>query len=200
MLPDAGPLTRRLNRRLFVPVSPPSEERIRPLIVINYLPTAASLALMEALEPDVKIYHFASMIGSTIRMRRRETETDLIAAVDMVWADSPVNSPDFPNGRQRRSAAAWGRRRSIHPRQEGPDVPPDRPLCAYFGTVGISTDIDLLRAVSHRFPLRLIGPVRTSLEVCRINRMIGPVPPSANSGTVTRRRRLALALSTFTPQ
>ena len=180
MLPDAGPLTRRLNRRLFVPgvAAQLKSESTSPLIVINYLPTAASLALMEALEPDVKIYHCVNDWEHDPYAPARETEADLIAAVDMVWADSPVNFARTSRMGDNVVRLPHGVDIDLFTHAgKAPDVPPDRPLCAYFGTIGISTDIDLLRAVSHRFPLRLIGPVRTSLEeFAESTEMIGPVP------------------------
>jgi glycosyltransferase involved in cell wall biosynthesis len=58
-----------------------------------------------------------------------------------------------------------------------PSLPPDRPVCAYFGTIREALDLDILRAASYRFPLRLIGPVRTRLEgFAEETEIVGPVP------------------------
>lgn len=181
MLPDTGWLTRKLNRRLFVPgvADKLKSESTSPLIVINYLPTSASLALMDTLKPDVKIYHCVNdWEHDPYAPARKKTETDLIAAVDMVWADSPVNFARTSQMGDNIVRLPHGVNIDLfaHARK-APEAPPARPLCAYFGTIGISTDIDLLRAVSHRYPLRLIGPIRTPLEgFAESTEIIGPVP------------------------
>lgn len=180
MLPDTGSLTRRLNRHLFVPgvANKLKSETTSPLIVINYLPTSASLALMETLRPDAKIYHCVNDWEHDPYAPARAMEADLIAAVDMVWADSPVNFARTSKMADNVVQLPHGVDIDLfaHARK-APDSPSARPRCAYFGTIGVSTDIDLLRDVSHHYPLRLIGPIRTNLGgFAESTEIIGPVP------------------------
>ena len=179
MLPDAGPLTRAVNRGMFVPgISQTLQKKIqRPLIVINYLPTSASLALMADLEPEVAIYHCVNDWANDPYAPDHGFEAELAASVDMVWADSPINIARTRTMSDRVITLPHGVDIDLFAKAR--DVPkdvPDRPLCAYFGTVGISADIDLMRKVSHRYPLRLIGPVRVELEgFSPETELIGPV-------------------------
>lgn len=181
LLPDTNPLLQSLNRRLFVPrIADTLRHNVtHPLIVVNYLPLPASLALMEQLRPDATFYHCVNdwdhdPYTSTGHFK----EAELAGAVDMVWTDSPVNYA---------RNAAWADNVILMSHvvdvelfaqaRRTPGEPPARPLCAYFGTIGISADIDLLRAVSHRYRLRLIGPVRAPLEgFAADTELIAPVP------------------------
>ena len=181
LLPDTSPLLQSLNRRLFVPriADVLRHDAAQPLIVINYLPLASSLVLMEQLQPDATFYHCVNdwehdPYTSTGHFK----EAELAAAVDMVWTDSPVNYA-------RNAALAGNVILMSHVvdvelfarARRAPAQPPARPLCAYFGTIGISADIDLLRAVSHRYRLRLIGPVRVPLAgFAADTELIPPVP------------------------
>lgn len=180
MLPDTGTLTRWVNRRLFLPsLEDKLKESIqRPLIVINDLPIPASLELMNSLEPDASFYDCVNDWANDPYMPIHDFERSLAGAVDMVWADSRANvvrvssmnktvvqlPPDV-------DIALFSRARN------DPGPLPSRPLCAYFGSVSLSTDIDLLRMVSHQYPLRLIGPLRTTLNgFSDKTEVVGPVP------------------------
>lgn len=180
LLPDTGPFTRRINRRVFVPhiATELRRDAPRPLIVINYLPISASLTLMEALRPDVIVYHCVNDWEHDPYAETEFREADLARAADMVWADSPVNMARVRTMSDNVVAMAGGANVALFAAaRRVPETPPARPLCAYFGTIGLSTDIDLLRAVSHRFPLRLIGPVRAALEgFAAETEITGPVP------------------------
>lgn len=166
LLPDTGGLMQRLNRHLFIPRIAQQMGRgaQRPLIVINYLPLSASLALMEQLQPDATFYHCVNDWEHDPYTSAHFDEATLVRAVDMVWADSAINIARVAAIRNDVVAMAGGVDVALFARaRRTPDMPPVRPLCAYFGTIGISTDLKLLRTVSHRFPLRLIGPVRSDL-------------------------------------
>ncbi len=181
LLPDAGPLTRPINRRLFVPglAARLRQDVQLPLIVINYLPTAASLALMYDLRPDATIYHCVNDWANDPFTPAAATEAELAAAVDMVWADSPVNFARTSQLRPDTIHLPHGVNVDLFAgaRREPPAPPPARPLCAFFGALGISADVELLRAVSHRYPLRLIGPIRASLEGFAVEtEIVGAVP------------------------
>ena len=180
MPPDVGPLMQGINRHLLVPSLAEKllQDVVRPLVVINYLPVPASLALMDRLKPDATFYHCINDWVNDPYAPAGETEVKLASKVDMVWADSPTNF-----ARTRRLADHVVELKHgvdidlfAQARKE-PGPAPDRPLCAYFGTIGLSHDLDVLRAVSHRYPLRLIGPLRASLEgFSPETEVIGPVP------------------------
>lgn len=166
LFPDTGPIFQELNRRFFVPRitdSLPASELEPPLIVINYLPTSASLALNRSLKPDVTIYHCVNdwvhdpYISTTC-------EAELAAEADMVWADSPLNVSRTSAMNDHVIQLAKGVDTALFARARKDPEPTERPLCAYFGTIRGNTDVDILRAVSHRYPLRLIGPVRRPLD------------------------------------
>lgn len=180
LLPDTGGVMQALNRRLFVrPIADQlRRDAQRPLIVINYLPISASLALMEQLQPDATFYHCVNDWEHDPYTSAHFDEATLIRAVDMVWADSPINVARVAAIRNDVVAMAGGVDVALFARaRRTPAVPPARPLCAYFGTIGISTDLNLLRAVSHRFSLRLIGPVRSNLEgFAPETEIVGAVP------------------------
>lgn len=179
LLPDVGPVMQALNRRLFIPGIARNLTRkvIRPLTIINYLPISASLTLMDTLQPDAAIYHCVNDWTNDPYAPDQAIEPDLIAKVDMVWADSPVNFDRTRRLSNKTIRLPHGVNFShfAKARIENSSVP-DRPLCVYFGSIGISTDIDILRKVSHRYPLRLIGPIRVTLDgFSDETEIIGPV-------------------------
>ena len=180
MLPDVGSLPRWFNRRLFLLglEDKLKDSTQRPLIVINDLPIPASLELMNNLEPDVSFYNCLTDWSNDPYMPIHGLERELAGVVDMIWANSQANvarvsdmndtivqlPPDV-------DIALFSKARN----DSGP--PPSRPLCAYFGSVSLSTDIELLRHVSHRYPLRLIGPLRTAIDgFSDETEILGPVP------------------------
>lgn len=180
LLPDIGPLLQGINRRLFIPGLAETllREVIRPLVVINYLPIPASLSLMEALQPDAAFYHCVNDWVNDPYAPARETEAVLASKVDMVWADSPINFARTSRMAENVVKLPHGVNIDLFAQaRKEPSPAPERPLCAYFGTMGVSTDMDLLRAVSHRYPLRLIGPLRASLDgFSEETEVVGPVP------------------------
>jgi len=166
-LPDVGPVSRWLNRILSVPrhARRLSRELRRPLVTINYLPLAASVDLQHRLAPDLAVYdcvwdwpHDPYSRPGVIR------EPDLLAAVDLVFADSPY---------------LFERMKKLHPRVErvlpavdyelyagarrGSKLSDERIRCAYFGAVGANVDMPLLARLSREFALRIIGPVQEAL-------------------------------------
>lgn len=179
LLPDVGPMMQALNRRLFIPgISRNLTQKVtRPLTIINYLPIPASLALMDALHPDAAIYHCVNDWANDPYAPGQAIEPALIEKVDMIWADSPVNYERTRRLSPKAIKLPHGVNIDLFAkaRRENHTVP-DRPSCAYFGSIGVSTEIDILRKVSHRYPLRLIGPVRASLEgFADETEIIGPV-------------------------
>jgi len=179
LLPDVGPTMQAINRRLFIPgISRNLTQKVtRPLTIINYLPIPASLTLMDALEPDVAIYHCVNDWTNDPYAPGQAIEPALIAKVDMIWADSPVNFDRTRRLSTKTIRLPHGVNFDLFAkaRRENSSVP-DKPLCVYFGSIGVSTNIDILRKVSHRYPLRLIGPIRVALEgFSDETEIIGPV-------------------------
>lgn len=180
MVPDVGPVMQGINRHLLVPQLTKKilQHVVRPLVVINYLPIPASLSLMDMLKPDATIYHCINDWVHDPYAPAGKVEAELASKVDMVWADSPVNLARTRTLAENVVELKHGVNIDLFARaRKEPGPPPDRPLCAYFGTLGISNDLDLLRAVSHRYRLRLIGPIRIDLEgFSKETEIIGPVP------------------------
>ncbi len=163
MLPDVGPIANWINQRVFLPhIADRLRRRIseRPLIVLNYLATRAALWLQQALQPDVTVYDcITDWATDPFGRQAHLVEEDVIERADLVISPSGF---------------LLDRLRPRHPRVVG--IPPavhydlygpsrrmsdraDRPLrCAYFGTIGLAVDVDLLREISRRYTLRLIGP------------------------------------------
>lgn len=169
LLPDVGRVAQSINRQWFVPGIAADLRRQMgdgPLFVINYLPTAASVSLTNALAADGAFYRCVSDWPNDPYAQGPLPERELVQTVDMVWADSELN--------YQRTAAMQG---NVIKMTEGVDLAlfnrdqfsaehrrrTDPPRCTYFGTISLSNDVDMLRAVSHEFPLRLIGPVRVDL-------------------------------------
>jgi glycosyltransferase involved in cell wall biosynthesis len=151
----------------------------RPLVVLNYLPLAASVDLQRRLAPDLAIYDcvwdWPNDPYSRPGVIREEA---LLSAVDLVFADSPF---------------LFDRMSALHPTVERvlPAVDyelyeaarrparaaGERLRCAYFGAVGANIDRALLRRLSHEFSLRIIGPVQEDLgELGRGTEVLGAVP------------------------
>ncbi|MDH3404669.1 MAG: glycosyltransferase [Acidobacteriota bacterium] len=182
--PDTGPVSRMLNRSLVVPRAARrlGRELGRPLVILNYLPLAASVALQRRLAPDLAIYDCVWDWPNDPYSRPGVVrEEELLAAVDLVFADAPylfermraahdhvervLPAVDYdlyePARRRRGSGGAGGARLR----------------CAYFGAVGANVDRGLLVRLSHEFRLRVIGPVQERLEgLATETELLGAVP------------------------
>lgn len=167
-LPDVGVLGQSLNGRFFVPAL---VQRLRqgglkrPLITINYLPTPASLSLQQQLQPDLAIYDcVADWESAPFTASLANSEARLLAQTDLVFADSPYLYQKMMARHhhvvQVLPAVHFDIFQQAQTRLEGGN---GRLRCAYFGTLGVSVDTELIAKVSHQFLLRLIGPVRTHL-------------------------------------
>jgi len=170
LLPDTGRIAQSINQRYFVPEILKSLLEVcvnRPIITINYLPTMASLTLQQGIRPDLAIYDCViDWKNDPYAQGAEVVENRLVGSVDMVFADSPF---------------LFERMSSIHPivKQVLPAVNLEIfnksifskissnqtvPICGYFGGIGASLDVELLREISHHYRLRLIGPLRISLK------------------------------------
>jgi glycosyltransferase involved in cell wall biosynthesis len=183
-LPDRGGLFQSLNRWVFVPwlarrINADGWER--PLVVINYLPIPAAINLQQHLQPDLSIYHCCwdwwhdPYAGDLAAYEHQLAGQAQVILVD----DAPLLQARM---------AAYQPRAFVHTLRHGVDYAAfeiartspritDQPLCAYFGSIGASIDVDLLRQISYRYSLRLIGPVQVALEgFAPTTQIIGSVP------------------------
>ena len=152
-------LVRRLARRLLRRVDR------RPLILLNYLPTRASLALQRALEPDLKVYDCAwDWSNDPYSRGLEEVERDLVREADLVLTDSPRNTERMRLLHSRVVRILHGVDYGLFAGTDREDAIAAETTCAYFGDLGENIDIDLLARVSQRYPLHLIGPVRVPLR------------------------------------
>lgn len=183
LLPDVGRIPQAINRQLFIPAISASLLRTiedGPLYLINYLPTPASVSLTKALKADATFYRCVNDWPNDPYSPGSLQERELVQAADMVWADSKLNYERTSAMRGNVVTMTEGvdlslfnsaRFRNDFERNDGP------PRCAFFGSVSVNTDVNLLRAVSHEFPLRLIGPIRVELaDFSPSTEIIGAVP------------------------
>lgn len=169
LLPDVGTFARAVNRSFFVPSIAAKIlgklQGSRPL-VINYLPTPASVELQKCLNPSVRVYDCVCDWAHDPYSKEaglERVELELLKETDIVIADSDHN---------------FKRMQALHPKvlQIEGGVDYDRfeparrmkergnpPVCTYFGDIGVHTELELLAKVSHKYRLRLIGPVRLTL-------------------------------------
>lgn len=179
LLPDTNALCRSLNRALLPLLARKLIARApaRPRIVLNYLPLAASARLQDLLEPDLAIYDCVWDWPSDPFSRPGVVrEGALIERADLILTDAPYlyERMRARHGRVHQllpavDFARWAPAREIPAHHE-------RPLCGYFGTIGVNLDLDLLRRLSREFPLRLIGPVDAGVgELGPETELVGPV-------------------------
>jgi glycosyltransferase involved in cell wall biosynthesis len=179
-LPDVGGATRWLNRSW---ATPRAATRLgaglgRPRVVLNYLPLAASIDLQRRLAPDLAIYdcvwdwpHDPYSRAGVVR------EEALIAAVDMVFADSPSLFDRMRQQHRRVERVLPAVDYDLYePARRRLGAPAEPLRCAYFGALGANIDLPLLRRLSREFALRLIGPIQQDLgELGAGTEILGPV-------------------------
>lgn len=171
MLPDTGAVPRWLNRSWVTPrVARRMTPKLgRPRVVLNYLPLAASIDLQKRLEPDLAIYDCVWDWPNDPYSRPGVIQEDaLVAAADMVFADSPYLFTRMRGRHERVERVLPAVDFELYePARAAPDPAQrdggERLCCAYFGAIGANIDLSLLRRLSHEFRLRLIGPVQESL-------------------------------------
>ena len=183
-LPDVGAFAQTLNQRVFIPrVASKLKQRVAsegPLILIHGLPIKAAIALQNELEPDVAIYRCVYDWSQDPYSGRQLAETDLLQQIDMAWADCERNLTRVSKVQKRSVLMPPAVDLSLFADVSYTRSGQTKPLCVYFGTTGPSIDLELLNKISHRYTLRLIGPVRTPLEgFAPETELIGPVPHEA---------------------
>jgi glycosyltransferase involved in cell wall biosynthesis len=169
LLPDVGRFCRAINRSIFVPLlARRLKRRIerRPLIVLDYLPISSSVALLRSLEPDLAVYDcvwdWSSDPHSAPETIREE---ELLAEVDLVLTDSPFLFEKMMRAHPRTRRILPAVDLSVFGPLESPgQTDSDSPLCGYFGQLGANIDFEVMRLLSQRYRLRLIGPVEAPLD------------------------------------
>src|SRR5262249_19795235 len=150
-----------LNRRVFLPrlAARLVKAGPRPHVALVTLPTRAPLDLLDLLRPDLVIYVCYLNFGQDPLAPHdiAQTEGELVRRADVVIVDQGIDNqeriarceparPVVPyTATVSYDAFASARQPKLH---SGP------PRCAYFGDLSPSIDVDLLRRVSERYPLR----------------------------------------------
>lgn len=172
-LPDTNSFLQAVNIKLLTPhfvkqllaqILSPN----KPLICINYVPIRAAMAVRQLLKPDLTVFacvhdwpHDPHVSDPFIFI-----EDQFALQSDIVFADAQQNIDRLKeygsSPYQILPSVEYEMFANAHDDKKTP--PRKKPLCAYFGTIGENIDIDLLRKVSHQYPLRLIGPSRYPLD------------------------------------
>ncbi len=185
MLPDICKLAHWINRKVFIPAfirkHTLRKDSSNQSYLINYLPIPSSLALQRALSPTVSAYDCVwDWHNDPKAPKMKLVEDELIENVTMVFADSPhlfrLMSHKhksvyrvLPAVHFEMFTAAQTGSKGI---REG-----EAPLLCYFGNMAANIDLELLKKVSHQFPLHLIGPKPEDMHGFSSRTVFfGPVP------------------------
>lgn len=165
-LPDVGTFAQLLNRLFFLPWLTTRLRRriVRPLILVHGLPVRAAISLQNRLKPETAIYRCVYDWSQDPHSGRPLAERDLLEQVDMAWADCDHNLVRVAATQPRAHLMPQAVDLTLFEGVSYTQSSYSRPLCVYFGTLGLSVDVDLLRSISHQYPLRLVGPVRQPLD------------------------------------
>ncbi len=164
-LPDIHPLFTRLNRAVFVPLLARRMRRWmngRRCVVISFLPFATALALANALEPDALVYALRSNWRDDRWARRTILlETEFLHKADLVLSSGPCLNDHLQGYAtpvlSMPAMVDFERFHRLAPVRRPNSGQPIR--CCYFGHLNDRIDVELLRRVSHRHILRIVGPV-----------------------------------------
>jgi|GEM_PF-3057883 len=181
-IPEHRLLERWFNRHVVVPrliKRLQSYGLKRPLTVINYVPLNYALAIQRALCPDVSMYYCVSDWENVVHTRAIQVyERELIRMSDITLANAPFLRQHLSELGAQPVLRPEGKNYEMYePVRRATPTPRERPLCAYFGNIGMNTDTDLLVRVSQRYPLRIIGSFNTPVEgLSAETELIPPVP------------------------
>jgi hypothetical protein len=178
-LPDVGSLPHLLNHRFFVPrlAAKIKQQANRPLVVMHALPIKAAVSLQHQLQPDVSIYRCTYDWSKDPHSGRILAERELLEQVDMAWADCNHNLVRIRRVRPEAALMPPAVELSLFTAVSYTKSNQSKPLCVYFGTLGLSLDYQLLKQISHGYKLRLIGPIRHPLTgFSEETELVGPMP------------------------
>ncbi len=181
MMPDVGSVGHSVNRSLFVPRLVAEIRRqlatSGPVVLIHTLPVKSAIAVQQQLQPDFSIYRCVHDWARDPFSSRKLFEADLLREVDLAWADCDHNLQRLRQVRPDARLMLPAVELELFTETEYVASGGDKPLCVCFGSIGLALDIDLLKAISHRYPLRLVGPVKVPTDgFSAETEMIGPVP------------------------
>lgn len=168
LLPDVGAIWQGINRWGFVPHLSRQIRKLAAhgrLIVWNYLPTSASLALQRWLHPQLAIYDCVwDWAADPFSKGLEQWEKKLVGEADWIFADSPYLYEKMATQSSRVTQLLPAVHYDLF-RPSQSDLPPSNPpRCAYFGDIGVNVDVELLQQVSQHYPLRLIGTLRVAKQ------------------------------------
>lgn len=181
MLPDVGKIPQLVNKSIFMPQlrKKLAKDGVkRPLIMIHHVPISAAIALQNELQPDVSIYRCVYDWSNDPHSGRVLQEKELLQIVDEVWADCEANVNRTSKYHNNVQLMPPGVDLDLFADiEKSKPVERERPLCVYFGSIGLSVDVELLRQISFQYPLRLVGPAKQKLTgFSEDTEIIGAVP------------------------
>ncbi len=167
------PVARRVNRGLFRRLLRDARVRggvQRPVLWLS-LPTAVD-AIGSADERAVVYYcgdDFAALDGVDHAPVAR-LEEELVARADLVLAASAKLAARFPTHKTHLVEHGVDFERFATPTPRATDLPMDRPVAGFYGSLSNWLDVELLAATARRLPdwrFVMIGPERTDLAPLR---------------------------------
>ena len=167
------PVARRVNRGLFRRLLRRATARgrvQRPVLWLS-LPTAVD-AIGSAGERAIVYYcgdDFAALDGVDHAPVAR-LEEELVARADLVLAASPALAARFPAHKTRLVEHGVDYERFATPAPRAADLPDDRPVAGFYGSLSNWLDLELLASAAQQLPdwrFVMIGPERTDLAPLR---------------------------------
>lgn len=163
------PVARRINRGLFRHLLRNATARgnVRHPVLWLSLPTAVD-AIGSAGERAVVYYcgdDFAALDGVD-HAPVAKLERELVARADLVLAASPALAARFPAHKTYLIEHGVDLERFVTPAPRATDLPNDRPVAGFYGSLSNWLDMELLAATTRLLPewrFVMIGPERTSL-------------------------------------
>ncbi len=171
-LPATGPWTRRIAHLMLLPLIR-RLQRIRGeaarCVVITALPFCLPHQVALSLRPDLLLYLCRTHWAADPRAPKRELcEERVLSDADLVLPDSDLlyeRCHDHPGVRRLPAMVDLDRFHEVPSAASGGRGPGGRLRCTYYGGISWRLDLPLLGEISRRHQLRLIGPIRTDLDM-----------------------------------
>lgn len=168
-VPDSLAFGKWINRFLFMPRAAKHLRNCdlpRPLIFVNNLPVSYSYALQEELHPDVTIYACTDSFADMPGFRHVNLiEHKIISSADLIFTTSQSLYDRYIGIHSRVVLMHPGVDYSLFERSRIEKMPGEPLLCVYFGTLrATDNDYDLLRKISHKFRLKIVGLIKEPIE------------------------------------
>ena len=171
-MPATGPVTRRIAHLMLLPLIR-RLQRIRQkagrCVVITALPFCLPHQVALSLRPDLLLYLCRTHWAADPRAPKRELcEERVLSDADLVLPDSDLlyeRCRDHPGVRRLPAMVDLDRFHEVPSSAPGGRGPGGRLRCTYYGGISWRLDLPLLGEISRRHQLRLIGPIRTDLDM-----------------------------------